>query len=262
MQIVSLSPSLTEILVALGVHEELVGVTDSCEINATPHPSLSPKGGEGWGEGESFTRIGPSKALNTAKIDRLLPEMILADAYDNRPEEVGRLAKKWRTKLFEVKGLEGVCDTIRDLGRLLGKKEKADPLIQMIRDEMATSGKIFPKEMKKRTVILLWNGPYLTVNFDTYPSRLVEAAGGLNVFRSESLREFPVELEDVIEKDPEVLLLAGEPGPFQKRHIAEFRRYRILSRIPIHLVKGELLARYGMKTVEALKQLRKIYEAL
>ena len=245
MQIVSLSPSLTEIVTALGASGELKGASDLCELGEN-----------------GIQRVGSPKALEIAQIDRLLPELILADAFDNRPEEVGRLARKWRTKLFEVKGLEGVCDAIHDLGRLLGKKEKADPLIQRIRDEMTACGKIFPKEKKKRSVVLLWNGPYLTVNFDTYPSRLLEAAGGLNVFRSESLREFPVELEDVIDKDPEVLFVAGEPGPFQKRHITEFRRYRVLSKIPIHLVKGELLTRYGMKTIEALKQFRKIYETL
>lgn len=230
---------------ALGASEMLKGVSDLCEI-----------------EGNSVARVGSPKALEIAKIDRLLPELVLADATDNRPEEVGRLARKWRTKLFEVRGLQGVSDAIADLGRLLAKKEEADRLNQMIQEEMAGARKMFPNEKKKRTVLLLWNGPYLTANFDTYPSRLIEAAGGLNVFRSETLREFPVELEDLIEKDPEVLLLAGEPGPFQKRHITEFRRYRILSRIPIHLVKGELLTRYGIKTIEALKHLREIYGSL
>lgn len=245
VRIVSLSPSLTEILTALKAESHLVGVSDACEV----------KGGRP-------ERVGSPKAIQLKRIEALSPEWILADSRENRPEEIHELQRKGKTKLFEVNRLEDVSDCIAELGRLVGKRREAKQLNETIQNEIQTSKKVFEGREKKRTVLLLWDVPFLTVNFDTYPSRLLEVSGGVNVFRAEPLREFPVEVEDMIEKNPEVLLLPGEPAPFRSKHITRFRRYRVFSKIPIHLIEGKLLARYGVQTTEALKRLRKIYETL
>ena len=109
-----------------------------------------------------------------------------------------------------------------------------------------------------QTLILLWNTPFLTINFDTYASRIIEACGGYNVFHQDPVYEIPIELEDMIEKDPQLLLLASEPFPFKKQHLKKFREYRIFSKIPLELVSGHYLSRYGPVTLEALK----FFEAL
>ena len=230
MGLVSLSPSLTEILAALGAADK---VTEF-----------------------------PSKPIEFGKIEALSPEWVLADSRDNRPEEIQVVQRKWKTKVFDVKRPEEVCDAAAELGRLVHRRHEAGRLIQALRDEMGENQKIFAAKEKRRTVLLLWNQPFITVNFDAYPSRLLEASGGLNVFREDPLLEFPVEMEDMIEKNPELLLLSGGPGPFRARHVSEFRRYRIFNRIPIHLIDGTLLTCYGPQTVEALKQFRGIYEGL
>jgi ABC-type Fe3+-hydroxamate transport system substrate-binding protein len=236
---------LTEILVTLEGRSELVGVTDACEV-----------------DGKAVSRVGPPKAIAIALVGALAPDWIVADSRANRPEEIQTLQKKFRTKVFDVKSVQEVCDTVSDLGRLVERPEEAAKLNQAIHQEAARSEESFRLREKKRTVLLIWNQPYLTVNFDSYPSRLLEASGGVNVFRAEPLVEFPVEMEEMIEKDPELLLLSGEPAPFRKRHLAQFRQYRIFSRIPIHLVNGELLSRYGPQTIDALQTLRQIYESI
>lgn len=245
MRIVSLSPSLTEILPALKAEGDLVGVSDLCEPSRKDLP-----------------RTGSPKVLEFSVIDSLAPDWILADSQDNRPEEIERLQLKHKVKLFEVKGPEGVLDALAELGRLIGKTREASVLIEAIQGEVRQSREIFQDRPKKRTLLLVWDTPYLTVNFDSYPSRLLEASGGLNVFREESVREFPVELEEMIRKEPEVLFLSGEPAPFRKKHVAEFRRYRIFSKIPIRLIQGRHFSHYGLQTKEALQDLRKIYEGL
>ena len=243
MRIVSLCPSITEILVALKSEDQLVGVSEACEI----------------GE-KRIERLGSPKAIQFSKLDLLAPEWILADTQDHRPEDVQRLQKKWKTKLFEVRSIQDVRDTVAELGKLLERREEARGLNQEIQKEAALNQERFPENSRKRTVLLLWNQPAMTVNFDTYASRLLEACGGVNVFRQEPVREFFVEPEDMIEKNPEVLLLSGSPGgPFQSRHKALFRQLRVFSKIPIHLVEGKLFTRYGLQTIEALRRLREIY---
>ncbi|MBI2166891.1 MAG: ABC transporter substrate-binding protein [Candidatus Omnitrophica bacterium] len=244
MKIVSLSPSLTEILVYLGALADLAGATDLCEANG------------------SLERVGSPKALEISKIQRLEPDWILADTRDNRPEEIQVLQKRGRVKVFDVSQLSEVRDGISELGRLTEKQEGARRLNQGILEEIAKSEAAFRDRPRRRTLLLLWDKPFLTVNFDSYPSRLIESSGGENVFRQEPLREFPVEIEDMIEKNPETLLLATAPFPFERRHVARLRQFRVLSRIPIHLTEGKFFCRYGVQTVHALKALRKIFEAL
>lgn len=245
MRIVSLSPSLTEILTALGAADPLVGVTDACEIEAS-----------------SATRLGSPKAIQVSKVGALKPDWILADALENRPEEIEALEKRWHVKLFDVRKIDDVCDTVAELGRLTGRTEEAKRLYVSIQNELKLNEETFQERPKKRTALLIWDQPYLTVNFDTYPSRLIEASGGVNVFREEPLHEFPVEMEDLLERDPGLLLLPGEPAPFRAKHIQQFRKYRIFSRIPIHLVDGKLFSRYGVQTREALRTFREIYASL
>lgn len=245
LKVVSLSPSLTEIVTVLKAAEALVGVTDICEVQEKKLP-----------------RLGSPKSIHVSRIEALSPEWILGDTQDNRPDQIQMLQKKWKVKLFDVKSPESVCDVVAELGRLFQRREEAKRLNEGVRKEISTSEVLWRGRERKRTVFLLWDHPYLTANFDTYPSRLMEASGGINVFHQEPLREFPVEVEDMIERNPEVLLLAGEPAPFRPKHIAEFRRYRIFSQIPIHLIEGRLLNRYGPQTLEALKCLRKLYQEL
>lgn len=243
MRIVSLSPSLTEILTALGAADRLVGVTDACEMGSL-----------------GVTRLGSPKAIQVSKVEGLNPDWILADAGDNRPEEIRALEKGGRVKVFDVRKIDEASDAVSDLGRLVEKPTEAGRLCESIQEEMKLDRETFQSRPKKRTVVLIWERPYLTVNFDTYPSRLIEASGGVNVFRQEPLHEFPVELEDLFEREPELLLLPTEPAPFREKHVREFRKYRLFSRIPIHLVDGKLFSRYGVQTCEALRTLREIYD--
>ena len=230
MRIVSLSPSVTEIFTALGAGSE---VTEF-----------------------------PSKPVDLSKIESLSPDWVLADACDSRPEGLEALQRKRKVKIFDVKRLEEVCDTVVEVGRLTRRHEEASRLIETIRNEERQNQTLCDGREKKRTILLVWHPPYLTVNFDAYASRLLEASGGVNVFREEPLREFPVEMEEMIEKNPEVLLLAGKPGPFEPRHVKGFRQYRIFNRIPIHLLDSNLLTHYGPKTAEALRRFREIYGSL
>lgn len=245
MKIISLSPSLTDIIWALQAEDQLVGVSNACKAARN-----------------TIERMGSPKAVQFSKIDSLSPDWILADAQDNRPEEIQRIERKWRTRVFNVRGVEAVRDAVAELGRITEKREEARRLNELLEKELRECEKTFQDRTRRKTALLLWDTPYLTVNFDTYASRLAEASGGVNVFREEPIHEFPVEMEDLIERNPELLLLSGEPAPFQKRHVTEFRRYRVFSRIPIHLIGGELLTRYGPQTLEALRSLRKIYGGL
>ena len=103
MKIVSLSRSFTEILESFGRASELVGITDHCPLLA-----------------EAPSRVGSPKSLRFEAIDSLHPDLILADARENRLEEIRELQKKFHVVSFDVRSVDQAMDAIRTLGRLTG----------------------------------------------------------------------------------------------------------------------------------------------
>ena len=245
MRIVSLSPSFTEILKALGEAVSLAGITDHCPA-----------------AGEPAVAIGSPKFLEISKIEGLRPDVILADLNENRLDEIRRFEKKFRVLSFDVRSVSAAKDAVGALARLTGKTAEGAEMIRAIQAEEEENKKIFSGQASVPALILLWNRPYLTVNFDTYASRLLESSGGVNVFHEDPVREFPIEMEDMIEKNPELLFLAKAPFPFTSRHAAGFRKYRVFSKIRIELIDGKLFSRFGPRTAEALKTLRGILTSL
>ena len=241
MRIISLSPSLTEILDGLGRGSELAGITDHC-------PQL-------WAV---TARVGSPKTLRLDVIEGLQPDLILSSVRENRPEEIRELQKKFQVVGFDVRSVDQTMDAVRTIGRLTGAFLESEKMEAEIAEEyrLCKAEKDLPRA---RALILLWNIPFLTVNFDTYISRVVEAGGGFNVFHEDPLPEFPVELEDMIEKEPDILFLPTEPFPFQKKDVKKLRQYRIFSKIPIELVPGRLFSNFGPATVEALRYFREAF---
>ena len=241
MRIVSLSPSFTEILEHFECAAEFVGITDHCpELLHAP------------------ARVGSPKALRLDVIENLRPDLVLSAARENQPEEIRAIEKKFRVVSFDVRSIDQTLDAVAALGRLINAFEQSQKLASEITQEyqLCKNEKELPRV---RTMILLWNIPFLTVNFNTYISRVLESAGGLNIFREDPLPEFPIELEDIIEKEPEILFLPTAPFPFKKSDIKRFRQYRILSKISIELVNGRLFSRFGPATVESLRSFREIF---
>lgn len=234
MKIVSLSPSLTDIVLALRGEHLLAGVTDHC-------PEIP-----GF-----FHRLGSPKALNLSHIEGLKPDLILSDQSDNRPEEMRKLAQ-FKTVSFNVRSVQAVMDAVSEIGRALSLPGGAGALIERIKTAQDAARAKAAGKTPLQTLILLWDTPFLTINFDTYASRLIETCGAYNSFHSDPVHEIPIEIEDMIDKDPKLLVLASEPYPFKKKNVKRFREYKVFSKIPIELVNGHYLSRYGPLTVEAL----------
>ena len=240
MRVVSLSPSLTEIIQYLGCEAQLAAITSDCPEDIQKPRLLSPK------------------AISLADLDLFSKDTILFDEYEVAPELAQAIKKSFHTIAFDIRSIDHVSRCVSDLGRLLRSEEKANQLntdiyheVQLCKTENAGIQPI-------RFLTLIWNRPQLTTNFDHYISRMVELCGGFNVFHAEPLREFPVEIEQMIEKKPDLLILPKKPYPFQKRHISKLREYRVFSKCVIELVDGSFFSRFGPRTVVALQTIRQL----
>src|SRR6186713_1863285 len=106
-RIISLVPSQTELLFALGLEAEVVGITKFCI-----HP-------DAWFR--SKTRIGGTKDIHPAIIDSLHPDLIIANKEENRQDQILALAARYPVWISDINTLPGALDMIRAIGDLTGK---------------------------------------------------------------------------------------------------------------------------------------------
>jgi len=200
-RIISLAPSNTEILFALGLGDRVIGVTDFCDY---PPEALEKESvGGPWGT-----------SIDVEKIIALQPDFILAEEV-NGIEVINTLAGLG-FKLFGTKStdLDDLLDDIKTVGQITDKEAEADELIaQMTSKIRAVTGRttwLLPEE--KPTVLhICWHDPIYTSGQGTFVHDLVDKAGGVNIFGD--LEGWPaVSIEAVITRDPEVIIVTAMGG--------------------------------------------------
>lgn len=239
MRILSLSPSFTDILLAFGLHENLAGITDECS--------------SGLG---NPVRVGPPGLLSLGAIDALSPDLILTERKENRPEVIKRLEQKYRVVSFDVVTVASVISAISETGKLTDCEEQAKQLVREIYQEWPA-----PDRDPVRTAILVWSHPVTTVSSRSYVSQLVEAAGGWNLYREDPLPEVPIELEEMLDMNPDLLVLPSAPYAFDQKSADYFQKLPAFSQRKVALVDGMLFTRFGPATVKALKQLKQVIQS-
>lgn len=235
LRIISLCPSLTELVFHLGRGPDLVGITDYCI-----HPADGVAGIE---------KVGGTKSPAVARIVELEPDVVLLNEEENRkPDADALLAAGLHCINTFPKTVAQTATMVRRLGRALGAADVGEGLA---RDIEARSERV-RREASARPAVrwayLIWRKPWMTVNQDTYVDSLLRLVGGDNVFGALPERYPEIRVEDLVEADPEVVLLSSEPFPFASKHARELVRLTGISPTRFLLVDGENLSWFGSRT--------------
>jgi len=230
-KIISVVPSLTELLYNLGLKDEVVGITKFCI-----HP-------EKWFLTKPKT--GGTKTLDIPHIHGLHPDLIIANKEENVKGQVEALAAHYPVWVSDINDLEDAYQAIEQIGDLVGRKESAESIIRDIKRNFTQL--IMPK-LKPRICYLIWRNPCMTVGGDTFIHSMLEAAGFENVFKDE-MRYPIVSLDDIAAKNAEWIFLSSEPFPFKEKHIEEMKEH--LPGATFLLVDGEMFSWYGSRMIHA-----------
>lgn len=154
--------------------------------------------------------VGGGFDANLEKIVRLQPDLILT----NGPTQQ-RFAAPLRAMGYPVislwpRDMEGLEKSFLLLGRLLGRQEKAQRLIDDMERRFAEIEARARNKPKKSVYLQMWTEPLITVGKYSFPDWLVSAAGGVNVFGDMAFDSGQVSLETLIRRDPEVLIFLAE----------------------------------------------------
>jgi ABC-type Fe3+-hydroxamate transport system substrate-binding protein len=240
-RIVSLVPSLTELLFDLGLGSRVVGRTRFCI-----HPGELV---------EKVPVVGGTKNPRLDKIRKLSPDLIIANKEENRKEDVEELQKDFEVMVTEIDTIDEALFAIHDIGWSCGVQDQAKKLISDIQLELER----VPDEQSATAVYFIWRDPWMSVGRDTYIHSVLSHWNLENVY-SDRTRYPKTSLPELSLKKPDVVLLSSEPYPFKEKHIAEVSQF--CPGADVILINGEWFSWYGSRMLKAFRQLNILRKAI
>lgn len=235
-RIVSLVPSLTELVINFGLAKQVVGRTRFCI-----HPEEAV---------ENIPIIGGTKNPGLDKIIELNPELIIANKEENREQHIQQLRRQTEAKVrvTEIATINQALLAIHQLGVNLGVETKATALSKKISNML----EVRPEVKPLRTAYFIWKDPWMTVGGDTYIHDVMQHWQLENVYGHRT-RYPKLALDELSQRNPELVLLSSEPYPFKEKHIAMVQEACPNARVM--LVEGEWFSWYGSRMLQAFEQL-------
>jgi len=248
-RIVSLIPSTTETLCALGLADALVGVTVYCR---EPADVVRTK-----------VRVGGEKNPDLEKIRALAPDLVVANVEENVREHIDTL-RQWEIPVWVTypRTVADAVRMIRELGTVTGTEVRATALADELDGLLARVSAIAAGRPPVPVFYAIWREPWMTIGRDTYIHDMLRVCGGANVFAEHPDRYPAVTLEEVAARRPHVILLPDEPFRFREVHRRDFARFADVPAVGsgrIHLVDGKPFSWHGPRIGEALRTLPALF---
>lgn len=241
-RIVSLVPSLTELLFDLGLEHHVVGRTAYCV-----HPA---------GRVRKLRSVGGTKTIRLEKLRQLQPTHILVNI-DETPQPLAQQLQDEGWTVVVTHPIE-VSDNLalyRLLGGIFGREMEAEDLCRRFETAQARLRQIASGRPQPPVLYLIWKNPWMTVARDTYISRML-AQAGLFTLPAVAERRYPmVELDESLLAACEHVLFATEPFPFEDRHLDQFRVRRPAHAGKARLIDGQMVSWYGSRAIAGLDYL-------
>ena len=244
-RIVSLVPSITELLFYMGLGERVVGCTSFC---VHPRGALA-----------HVPKVGGTKKPRMDKLRALRPSHVIVNIDENRQEDVAPIAE-FTPHVVVTHPLipDDNLALYRLIGGIFGKQRQAERLcadFQQARDALADAAAMLPL---RRVLYLIWRDPWMTVSRDTYISQMLALANWQTSCHDPETRYPEVRADNKLLADTDIVLFSSEPFPFKPAHVDELRRLTGDTRTPCEFIDGEMTSWYGNRAVEGLRYLSKL----
>jgi iron complex transport system substrate-binding protein len=247
-RIVSLAPSMTEILYALGLGDNIVGVTTFCDYPA---------------EAKKKPKIGGMSNPSLEAVISLKPDMVVLTTDGNPKEFEERLVSlKINTFVFQARRLAELPQGVRELGTALGVKSRADTLAREIESGTSKIKKSSlvsrPSSVKKKVLFIVWPEPLMVAGPGTVIDDAITLLGCENIAGTAKTSYPKYSLEEVIHQAPDVIFIGKSMG-VDMRSVSE----GVLSRMgSVPAIKSgkvfyvsDKLFRLGPRVVKGIEEL-------
>jgi len=238
-RIVSLAPSNTEILFALGLGEQVVGVTEYCDY---PEAALEKE------------TVGGFKTISTEKVVSLNPELILATG-GVQAEVVQQLrGLNQKVVVIDSNNLEDIFSNIQLIGRITDRVGEAQTLVDGLQKRVGTV-QTKGESPGVKLMYIVWGDPLMVAGPDSLADDLIDKAGGVNIFADAATQYPTVSLESVINSGPEIIIASDNIGLelTDLKDMAEWQKTPAVQNNRIYTVEADIVSRPGPRIIDALE---------
>jgi ABC-type Fe3+-hydroxamate transport system substrate-binding protein len=244
-RIVSLVPSITELLFHLGLGAQVVGRTTFCI-----HPGR---------ELADVPRVGGTKKPRLERLRALRPSHVIVNVDENRREDVEAIAG-FTPHVIVTHPLapDDNLALFRLMGGIFKRRSRAEQLcgeFQRARDALVEASATLPS---RRVLYLIWRDPWMTVSRDTYISQTLALANWQTACHDPDTRYPQVRADAELLAGADIVLFSSEPFPFKQTHVDELRKLTGDSDTPFEFIDGEMIAWYGSRAVTGLRYLKEL----
>lgn len=233
-RIVSLCPSITEALFAVGAGERVVGVTEYC---VHPRDRVA-----------DLPKVGGSKVPDLDALFALRPDLVVMNREENRREDFEEIERRGIAVLDTFpRTVLDAASMMRDVGRAVGAEESSERVARDIEAAVARAREAAASKPRVRAACLVWMKPFMTLNRDTFMHDLLALAGFENVFADRPERYPRIEAEE-LRAALDAVLLPSEPFEFAPQHATTIAATAGLPTRRAVLCDGQYLSWYGSRT--------------
>lgn len=235
-RVISLAPSLTEMVYAIGAGEKLIGVTTYCN-----YPEAA----------KAVQKVGDTQTPDIERIIALRPDVILISTDSQLQSFMKTLDERGiAVYVIQSKELDDVFGDMKRLGTLLGTEKAADETVAALQsrvDALSTRPNVFVQISRE---------PLFTIGSDSFITKLVETAGGVSVTKDIPSGYPKLSKETAAASDPDLIILSDSEDNREPNDA--FKNSKAFKNGRIYRIDADILSRPGPRMVDALEQMARM----
>ena len=241
-RIISIAPSNTEILYAIGASEKIIAVTE--------YDNYPP-------EVVGMETIGGFSTVNIERVVSMEPDLVFATG-GVQTEIVKQLRKLGLVvAVIDAEDIDGILENIVVVGRISGHQEEANRLVLDLEKRVEEVRAVTTStETKPRVMYIVWGDPLMSAGQGTFIDNIIELAGGENIFQDTNIEYPKVSMESVLEKDPELIIMGDHGGISigEMKTNPQWMETTAVKTNSVYEIDGDIVSRQGPRIVDALTQ--------
>ena len=240
-RIVSLVPSITELLFALELGAQVVGRTGFC---------IHPRAGL-----RAVPKLGGTKDVDIDALLALAPSHVIVNIDENTRETFEALRARVPHVVVTHPNTPGDNRALYALlGAIFNREVQAARLVKDFDCALLSLQSSVAAQLPRKVLYLIWREPWMTVSRETYIANMLALVGWQTVPASNALRYPALDAATLKNLQVDLCLLSSEPYPFRAKHIAELREL-LGGTTPVQLIDGEMVSWYGSRAIHGLAYL-------
>ncbi len=248
VRIVSLAPSITEMIYSLGLGDRLVGVT---RFSSFPE------------EARHKPRVGAYTDINVEKVIALNPDLVIATVDGNRRGDVEMLEEAGiPVYVINPRTVDQVLDTMEGLGEVCGVGDRAKALVSSLRERVIRVLDAVRDKGRPLVLLVINTRPLMSVNQNTIHHDIIRLAGGRNMTGDQPITYPKLNIEAVIEGRPDVIIISSmdRGGQFEEARMEWFRWPTLpaVQKGHVYLMDSDLIDRPSPRIVRGLEEMARL----